>query len=282
MPIVTKCFNRHKHKISPWITKGILKSLRTKDKLHSKLKKAKTENQIEILKRQYTRFRNIYQSVIRNAKKLYWENKFTECKSNIKLTWKNLNNILHRTANKKDFPNYFINNEHQISDHNDIANAFNQYYVNVGPKLAEQIRRHDNSLNFLPTVNLTSSFFMQPTTPDEITTIIKLLKPKTSCGYDGISPKLVKSCDQHAIVMPLTHIANLSFEKGIFPSELKTAKVLPIYKANDPTLFKNYRFFLLFLRFLKDWCTIDYTSTLACTTYSHPRNMASKKTYLLK
>jgi hypothetical protein len=81
---------------------------------------------------------------------------------------------------------------------------------------------------------------MQPTTPEEVTSIVKLLKPKTSCGYDDISPKFIKQCSQ-AIVMPLTYIANLSFEKGIFPTELKTAKVLPIFKANDPSIPKNYR-----------------------------------------
>jgi hypothetical protein len=33
MPEIRKRFNRYKHKINPWITKGILKSLRTKDKI---------------------------------------------------------------------------------------------------------------------------------------------------------------------------------------------------------------------------------------------------------
>ena len=28
---------------------------------------------------------------------------------------------------------------------------------------------------------------------------------------------------------------------GIFPDELKIAKVVPIFKKDDPTLFKNYR-----------------------------------------
>ena len=37
------------------------------------------------------------------------------------------------------------------------------------------------------------------------------------------------------------YLINLSFSDGYFPDELKLAKVIPLYKTNDPTLFSNYR-----------------------------------------
>ena len=37
------------------------------------------------------------------------------------------------------------------------------------------------------------------------------------------------------------HICNLSFERGIFPDKLKFAKILPVFKIDDPSLFSNYR-----------------------------------------
>ena len=43
------------------------------------------------------------------------------------------------------------------------------------------------------------------------------------------------------LVTPLTYITNLSLIEGIFPSELKIAQVLPLFKNNDPMLFNNYR-----------------------------------------
>lgn len=39
------------------------------------------------------------------------------------------------------------------------------------------------------------------------------------------------------IVKPLTH----TFSSGIVPQELKLAKIIPIYKAEDPPIFTNYR-----------------------------------------
>ena len=40
---------------------------------------------------------------------------------------------------------------------------------------------------------------------------------------------------------PLSHIFNLSLEKGIVPLELKIAKIIPIYKDDDPAIFNHYR-----------------------------------------
>ena len=37
------------------------------------------------------------------------------------------------------------------------------------------------------------------------------------------------------------HICNLSFNKGVFPNELKLAKVVPILKQGNRELFQNYR-----------------------------------------
>ena len=39
---------------------------------------------------------------------------------------------------------------------------------------------------------------------------------------------------------PLLHIFRLSLEEGIFPDDLKTAKVTPIFKAGDENDFGNY------------------------------------------
>ena len=43
------------------------------------------------------------------------------------------------------------------------------------------------------------------------------------------------------IVRPLTYICNLSFQKGIFPNNMKTAKVVPIFKNGDKHCIDNYR-----------------------------------------
>ncbi|KAI0212247.1 hypothetical protein LSAT2_002846, partial [Lamellibrachia satsuma] len=61
-----------------------------------------------------------------------------------------------------------------------------------------------------------------------------------SSGFDGISSKLLKIIEP-AIIKSLTLVINQVINTGIFPDKLKIAKVIPIFKNDDPTLFKNYR-----------------------------------------
>ena len=49
-----------------------------------------------------------------------------------------------------------------------------------------------------------------------------------SCGHDNISSSILK-CIAHKICECLTLIINQSITTGIFPENLKIAKVVPIY-----------------------------------------------------
>ena len=57
------------------------------------------------------------------------------------------------------------------------------------------------------------------------------------------------------IIVPLMNIINLSFEMGVFNEKLKIANIIPIFKADDLELYKNYRPISLpsnFSKFLKE------------------------------
>ena len=66
------------------------------------------------------------------------------------------------------------------------------------------------------------------------------LKISKSCGHDKIPPKLLK--DSAIVIAPfLTHIFNQSINTGIFPEDLKTAIISPIYKSGSKNECCNYR-----------------------------------------
>ena len=132
LPIKKTKFIRHKHKINKWITRGILKSINTKNKLYKQLVQTSTRNidVYEHLKIRFNRFQNILRQSIKDAKKIYFQNIFTKFKHDIKRTWSVINESLHR-KNKSISSRKFSHNREMLEDPSEIANAFNEYFIST-------------------------------------------------------------------------------------------------------------------------------------------------------
>lgn len=118
-----------------------------------------------------------------------------------------------------------------------IANEFNNFFVNIGPSLADKIPNTPLSTSGF---NCPSHpFVFDPITEKELTdTIIKL--KSCASGHDELKSDILKKCLPY-IIKPLLHILNSSLMTGIFPEQFKLAKVIPLYKADDSAIFSNYR-----------------------------------------
>ena len=73
----------------------------------------------------------------------------------------------------------------------------------------------------------------------EVSDIIKSLS-NSSAGWDEFPISIAKQCSKN-FVKSLTALINSSFWEGVFPCELKKARVVPIYKTGDKSLINNYR-----------------------------------------
>ena len=140
-----------------------------------------------------------------------------------------------------EFPEFFLVNDCPTYDKSEIANRFNNFFVNVGPSFSERIPE-PAGLSYKHYLNrtITSRFSFDLVNTSDIYKTIHKLKTKASCGYDGLSTKLLKqiSC---SISPTLAIIINQSIFTGIFPEKLKIAKVLPLFKKGDCHQFDNYR-----------------------------------------
>ena len=76
-------------------------------------------------------------------------------------------------------------------------------------------------------------------TCDQVRNVISSLN-NLSAGYDELPPFVAKSCVD-GFIEPITNMVNESLRVGICPLELKIAKVVPVFKSGDPSLFTNYR-----------------------------------------
>ena len=79
---------------------------------------------------------------------------------------------------------------------------------------------------------------------DEISRTINFLK-NASAGWDNIPSFVVKKVSKH-VIRPLTYLINKSIEQGIFPDELKVAKVFTnqvtknVFPITDPFLYCHF------------------------------------------
>ena len=187
----------------------------------------------------YKSYKNKLNHILKCTEKKYYSDLLDSNKDNIKKTWQTMKNIINKNKTKKVQDKFKLNDESMISDKSVISNRFNEFFVNIGPNLAKMIPIQNVSpLQFMddPTVN---SIFLSLVTAEEIREIVCSLK-NGAAGHDEIKASILKSISSY-IIDPLAYICNLSLNQGVFPSELKTANVLPLYKADDPFLFNNYR-----------------------------------------
>ena len=139
--------------------------------------------------------------------------------------WKVLNKAIGSDNNSRQLPDTFNIDNKAVSNKSEIACAFNQFFADIGLSISSNVPSPVRNFDtYLPNRNA-QSIFLSPVIPADILDITRKLKPKTSYGEDGISTKLLKMTID-LITVPFTHIANLIFQTGIFPNDLKRAKFI--------------------------------------------------------
>ena len=214
---------------SPWITPGLLKSINKKNRLYEKFIRSPSLSN----ERKYKTYKNKLNHLIRTAKRKYYDTNFESAKNDFRTTWKLLNEVINKRKSKSPLPSSFASEGKTITDPVEIADKFCKYFTNIGPNLARAIRDVNSSFrSFLGDVNH-PPITLQPTDPCELESICSMFASGKAPYYDSISMRVIKH-SFHLISAPLANIINLSLQKGIFPDKLKIAKVIPIYKADDP------------------------------------------------
>ena len=218
----------------PWLTIGLKESIKHKNKLFLIQKRNPTNENITF----YKQYRNKLQSLIRNLEREHYKMLFEQNKNNLKKSWSIIKNLINKNAKKSTRSSFKISGR-VVKNPEIISNSFNEFYINIGKNLAAKIPSNDISPTSYIKDRNEHSMYLQPTDTTEISHIIKNLK-ESSAGYDEIQAKVVKASLLY-LIEPLKNLINLSLSEGIFPNELKIAKVIPIYKSGDPMLVQNYR-----------------------------------------
>ena len=227
-------FDKKKHKINPWLTAGILKSINSKDKLYKTLvQTSKNSTDYPVLLSNFKVYKNIIRRSIMHAKRDYYRNAFNRYSTNMKKTWQTISETLNRRKGNRDFPQEFkLANGDTISEPKQIANASNDFFIGIGD-VGVLNANNNNDFNQYMLRKTNCNLMFEPITGDTISRIIGGLKPKTSTAVDNISNKLLEFV-KNVISEPMSNNKS-NVKVRHFPDSLKISKVVPLYKKDDDT-----------------------------------------------
>ena len=236
-PLTESRFNHGQHRLEKWMTAGLLVSRREKIRLGKQC----VQSPSPFHSSKFKSYRNLYNRLIRTAKKLYYESQFTYFQSNLKKSWSLLNQAINKMPKKSDTLNSITINNISVTDPLTIANHFNTFFTSVAKKLSSEIPPTDRPPDpVIRNIEFPFSFNNDPISPSEISKIIRSFEPKKTCDADGLSMFFISNFAD-PLSIPLSHIFSLSLSSGIIPNQLKIAKVIPIFKNGDSQNVDNYR-----------------------------------------
>ena len=236
-PLTVKKFNKSVNPTEPWMSHGLLISRKRKNLLCNLALK----NPSPISKLNYKLFRNLYNKVIRTAKKLHLEKQLSDNQKNLRKTWQILFSSINKGGKKKQDLSHLTIDGTNIDDPLTMACKFNEFFTSIAKKTVANINPSPKSPVDLITQNLNSFKFGNCNlTKNEILNATKLLTNKKTPDHTGVSSNFVKQTIS-TLVDPLLHIFTLSFSTGMVPMQFKIAKVIPIFKSGDRSCMDNYR-----------------------------------------
>ena len=124
---------KRQHK--PWMTPGLKNGCKKKNVFYKSFLNARNDT-AEV---RYKKYKNKLTSILRYYEKKYYSNLLKESKNNTKETWKIIKSLLNKNSQKSYYPSEFKNNGSTISGNKNIAEYFNQFFVNIGPSLVRTI-----------------------------------------------------------------------------------------------------------------------------------------------
>ncbi|KAG6443424.1 hypothetical protein O3G_MSEX002874 [Manduca sexta] len=223
-----------------WIKQEIIQDINERNLLWQKLKLNQTD---VTLQKEYEEIKATVAKKIQKTKNSYYLKSISDNMTKPRKMWKLINDLSKNKIRDDSGPDKLEADSCVYTDKTEICEQFNSYFSNIGSSLAGMIPdsyKRNQSHQDSGISNMLELKTMQPTTTDEIDKIIDNLDANTGAGIDGITTKSIL-CIKKNLVPLLTTCINKCLEQGSFPSNLKIAKVVPIYKSGTKSDPSNYR-----------------------------------------
>ncbi|CAG9135167.1 unnamed protein product [Plutella xylostella] len=190
------------------------------------------------VKEYYNKYMSIYRKVIKLAKKKAVRSEIDGAKDSSRAIWKCVNKHRNKKSNTlKEKLMLKVNNK-IIDSPQEIVDIFSNQF---DYKESSSNGNLDLAMNMLEeNCKVYNDMYCRPCNPEEVEKLVKSLENKKSCGYDGLPMTVIKD-NIDVLATPLAYFYNECISHGIFPDQLKIARILPVHKKGSKTDPSKYR-----------------------------------------
>ena len=126
------------------------------------------------------------------------------------------------------------------TDGHTVSNLMNDYFSSIGIKLQQQFRHVDNNLYEFAAPLVLRLFYITDVSIQDIVTEISRLNTNKAVGSDNIGAKIIRMCPE-IFAYNLAKIFNRAIEKAEYPTQLKIARVIALFRKGNNYLANNCR-----------------------------------------
>eukprot|EP00733_Pompholyxophrys_punicea_P000453 Pompholyxophrys_punicea_v1_NODE_126_length_3319_cov_18.116115.p1 type:complete len:664 gc:universal NODE_126_length_3319_cov_18.116115:2957-966(-) len=198
---------------------------------------AHTKDSFDILK--WKQARRALQTQTRAAKRCYYTTKLEAARASPARTWKILNEIRGKTRPSSTLPDSLIVDGLKVNSPLEIAVHFNNYFASIGSQRSTIPSNNTPDHELSPPLKNVPAFVLTPCTAEDVVAMISELKGQTIDAL-GIHTCFLKDGAEF-LSHPIAFLVNLSLNTGTFPSLLKVARLVPIFKKGARDDISNYR-----------------------------------------
>ena len=224
-------------KYCPWLTDKTKAKIKDRNKAQADYSANKTDENFH----KYKSLRNKVTKSLKNDKYKWHKNKLDQCGKDPSKLWKSVQGWLNWSSSAS--PTKLYKDGQLITSPARLADIMNEFFIDKILKIRQHLPAPSgNPLETLENMmrNRTSTFSLTCVHPEMVKKIILRLKNSKASGIDDIDTYIVKLIVD-ATLPAITHLVNLSIQQASFPSLYKKAKIIPLFKKDDPLLPKNYR-----------------------------------------
>ena len=134
LPIKQKRIKASQLRKEPWVTSGLLKSIKREKTLY---RQSISKDSTEKSRKKYKEYNLILRKVKRQAKRSHYIDNCVKFKNNTKQLWKVINRIVNKQSDKTTVIPHLTIESINITQEQEIANELGKYFSQVGKKYAK-------------------------------------------------------------------------------------------------------------------------------------------------